>query len=88
MNRYEPKDSEPTNRAFGFQAIAIQTNLRRWEMEDGSDGGLIWALAGMTLVIVLIVVVYQFVRTKRKQQKLGEDGPGSNVRMPGEDRRP
>ncbi|UEM22843.1 hypothetical protein JL100_008890 [Skermanella mucosa] len=56
-------------------------------MEDGSDGGLIWALAGMTLVIVLIVVVYQFVRTKRKQHKLGEDGPGSNVRMPGEDRR-
>ncbi|UEM01379.1 hypothetical protein JL101_015325 [Skermanella rosea] len=57
-------------------------------MEDGSDGGLIWALAGMTLVIVLIVVVYQFVRTKRKQHALGEDGPGSNVRMPGEDRRP
>ncbi|EWY39669.1 hypothetical protein N825_05260 [Skermanella stibiiresistens SB22] len=57
-------------------------------MEDSGSGNYVWLLAAMTLIIVFAVVIYQAVRTKRKQQKLGEDGPGSSVRMPGDDRRP
>jgi hypothetical protein len=56
-------------------------------MESSGDGSLVWLLAGMTLVIVLAVVIYQAVRTRRKQRQLGETGPGASVRMPPENRR-
>ena len=57
-------------------------------MEDSGSGSLVWLLAGLTLLIVLVAVIYQAVRTKRKQQQLGETGPGASVRMPPENRRP
>jgi heme exporter protein D len=56
-------------------------------MDASGSGSLVWLLAGLTLLIVLVAVIYQAVRTKRKQQKLGETGPGANVRMPPENRR-
>ena len=57
-------------------------------MDASGSGSLVWLLAGLTLLIVLVAVIYQAVRTKRKQQKLGETGPGADVRMPPENRRP
>jgi heme exporter protein D len=57
-------------------------------MDASGSGSLVWLLAGLTLLIVLVAVIYQAVRTKRKQQNLGETGPGASVRMPPENRRP
>ena len=57
-------------------------------MEASGGGSLVWVLAAVTLLIVLVAVIYQAVRTKRKQRQLGETGPGASVRMPPENRRP
>ena len=57
-------------------------------MEASGSGSLVWLLAAVTLLIVLVAAIYQVVRTRRKQQQLGETGPGANVRMPPENRQP
>jgi hypothetical protein len=57
-------------------------------MEDSGSGSLVWLLAAVTLLIVLVAAIYQVVRTRRKQRQLGETGPGADVRMPPENRRP
>ena len=57
-------------------------------MEASGGGSLVWVLAAVTLLIVLVAVIYQAVRTKRKQRQLGETGPGASVRMPPENRQP
>jgi hypothetical protein len=54
-------------------------------MEGFSESGLIWALAFVTIGIVLVAGFVQWSRIKRKQERLGEDGHGglrSDVRGP------
>jgi len=55
-----------------------------------SDSGLIWALALVTLGIVLVAAFVQWTRIKRKQERLGEDGHGgvrADVRSPSDPNR-
>ena len=68
--------------------------IARFACQGETGYGSFWkrftglAVGCFTLLIVLVAAIYQAVRTRRKQRQLGETGPGADVRMPPENRRP